>query len=150
MEEDLWQPDEVLVLTVRTRCLDAKSLSGPDRSWIVASLTAQGWTVAAIAARLQCSLRLIQTIKTEPMTRVATFALRLAAEIAEERSLHHLEQAAAAAHAAGQQKRIERLVSQRDTLLAYIQLMRKGADHEAEKSRVSSMRRNPRRRSGAA
>lgn len=116
-------PDEALVLTVRTRCLDMKQLSGPDRSWIVASLTVQGWTVAAIADRLKCSLRLVQTIKTEPMTRVALYALELANELANERALRQLEAADAAFQATAQQATISRLSGQRDALLAQVRAL---------------------------
>lgn len=122
-ETERWQPDEALVLTVRTRSLEMKQLSGPDRSWIVASLTVQGWTVAAIADRLRCSLRLVQTIKTEPMTRVALYALTLAAELADERALRQLETASAAAQALAQQTTIARLSAQRDALLNHVQRM---------------------------
>lgn len=120
-ENERWQPDDALVLTVRTRCLSMKELSGPDRSWIVASLTVQGWTVAAIADRLRCSLRLVQTIKTEPMTRVALYALELGRELADERALRQLEASAAAARDAAQQQVISRLSGQRDALLAHVQ-----------------------------
>lgn len=122
-EDERWQPDEALVLTVRTRSLEMKDLSGPDRSWIVASLTVQGWTVAAIADRLKCSLRLVQTIKTEPMTRVALYALELASELANERAAHHLSVQSATAHAVVQAATISRLSQQRDALLGQVQRM---------------------------
>lgn len=105
------------MLTVRTRCLTMRELSGPDRSWIVASLTVQGWTVAAIADRLKCSLRLVQTIKTEPMTRVALYALEIAHELANERALRLRDAAGAAAQTMIQQQTISRLSGQRDALL---------------------------------
>jgi hypothetical protein len=149
-EDDRWQPDEALVVTVRTRCLEMKELSGPDRSWIVASLTVQGWTVAAIADRLKCSLRLVQTIKTEPMTRVALYALELAAELANERALRHLDAASAAAQAAAQAATISRLSGQRDALLAQVQLLMKGQAHATDPIVLPSVRRPARRRSGAA
>lgn len=125
-EDERWLPDEALVLTVRTRSLDMKQLSGPDRSWIVASLTVQGWTVAAIADRLKCSLRLVQTIKTEPMTRVALYALELASELANERALRQLEATAAMSHATAQQATISRLSGQRDALLVQVRDLMRG------------------------
>lgn len=134
-DDERWQPDEALALTVRTRCVEMRDLSGPDRSWVVASLTVQGWTVAAIADRLKCSLRLVQTIKTEPMTRVALYALERAVELANERALRHYEASAALAQATVQQQVISRLSGQRDALLAQIQLMRR------EQSRVSPISR---------
>lgn len=116
-EEERWKPDEALVLTVRTRCLEMKDLSGPDRSWIVASLTVQGWTVAAIADRLKCSLRLVQTIKTEPMTRVALYALEVAAELATERNERAVEQMSFALQATAWEAERRRLYAQRDALV---------------------------------
>jgi hypothetical protein len=109
-----------------------KELSGPDRSWIVASLTAQGWTVAAIADRLRCSLRLVQTIKTEPMTRVALYALEIARELANERALRQLDAAAAASRAAAHQQMISRLSGQRDALLAHVQVLQRARTPEVK------------------
>lgn len=123
-QEERWQPDEALALTVHTRSLEIRELSGPDRSWIVASLTVQGWTVAAIADRLRCSLRLVQTIKTEPMTRVAVYARELAAELASERARRLYDAAIAQSQITAQQKMISRLSGQRDALLAHIQRSR--------------------------
>lgn len=122
-DDERWQPDEALVVTVRTRCLEMKDLSGPDRSWLVASLTVKGWTVAAIADRMKCSLRLVQTIKTEPMTRVALYALEIAAQLAEERALRNYESARAATQVSVQQQTITRLTAQRDALIAHFQLL---------------------------
>lgn len=135
-EDERWQPDEALALTVRTRSLEVKDLSGPDRSWLVASLTIQGWTVAAIADRLKCSLRLVQTIKTEPMTRVALYALGLAHELADERGLRHVESSLAAGQLAACQREIARLSSQRDALLAQLARMRKEHTNVSDASAV--------------
>ncbi len=123
-EEEPWRPDEALVLTVRTRSLQMKDLSGPDRSWIVASLTVQGWTVAAIADRLKCSLRLVQTIKTEPMTKVALFALEVASELANERNERAVEQVAFGIQATAWKTERRRLVGERDALLSSLALAR--------------------------
>lgn len=119
--EERWYPDEALVLTLETRSLEMRHLSGPDRSWVVASLTVKGWTVAAIADRLRCSLRLVQTIKTEPMTQVALYALALADELASERAAARLAQATAATQARLQADTITRLSGQRDALLGQVQ-----------------------------
>lgn len=123
-EDERWRPDEALVLTVRTRCLQMKDLSGPDRSWVVASLTVQGWTVAAIADRLKCSLRLVQTIKTEPMTQVALFALEVASELANERNERTVEQMAWALQAGAWEAERTRLSGQRDALINALALAR--------------------------
>lgn len=133
MEEPRWQPDPALVLTVRTRTLPISELSGPDRAWIVASLTVEGWTVAAIADRLACSLRLIQQIKAEPMTLVALYALGVERELRHERGLRHLDGRLAAQDAAAKDQRIERLTNQRDRMLDQVVRLQKEADRvEAE------------------
>jgi hypothetical protein len=123
--EDQWQPDHTLALTVRTRSLAISALSAPDRAWIVASLTAEGWTVAAIADRLSCSLRLIQQIKAEPMTIVARYALNVEADLRQERAAAHIADRTAAQAATAQSQMIARLTHQRDVLLDQVALMLK-------------------------
>lgn len=115
-----WEPDDAMVLTVRTRVLPHGQLSGPDRAWVVASLTVQGWTVAAIAERLRCSLRLVQQIKAEPMTLVALYALSMRRQLSDERSLRRLESLAAARQHTTDHATITRITSQRDALLDYL------------------------------
>lgn len=119
-EPDRWHPDTALVFTVRTRSLPIADLSGPDRAWIVASLTVEGWTVAAIADRLVCSLRLIQQIKAEPMTIVALYALGLERKLREEKGLRHLEGRLADQDSAAKDQRIHTLERQRDRMLDQI------------------------------
>lgn len=120
-----WRPDEAMSLTVRTRVLPIAGLSGPDRSWLVAQLTSQGWTVAAIAERLKCSLRLIQQIKAEPMTKVSLYALDLARELRNTQRTQHLEGLAADTNMAALRRQLERTAAQRDVLLdRVIQLQR--------------------------
>lgn len=116
-DSEPWRPDDALVHTVRTRCLPISTLSGPDRSWVVASLTVQGWTVRDIAERLQCSLRLIQMVKAEPMTRVSVYALELAAELTVLGSLRQLESLAAVQRVSALEADVERLRRQRDALI---------------------------------
>lgn len=115
-----WQPDPALVLTVRTRALPISELSGPDRAWVVAALTVQGWTVSAIAERLRCSLRLVQDIKAEPMTKVALYALQLEDDLANERRLRRMEERLATQGVAHLERRIQQLTTQRDILLDQI------------------------------
>lgn len=106
-----------MVVTVRTRSLSMKDLCEEDRSWIVAALTVQGWTAVAIADRLRCSLRLVQTIKTEPMTLMARYAWEQAAALAKEQAERAGEQRSHAAQALGWEAERARLCAQRDALL---------------------------------
>lgn len=119
-EPERWRPDDALVFTVRTRSLVIADLSGPDRAWIVASLTVEGWTVAAIADRLSCSLRLVQQIKAEPMTLVALYALGVERQLREERGLRHLEGRLAAQELLARDHRISQLTAQRDRMLDHL------------------------------
>lgn len=128
-ESERWEPDDALVFTVRTRVLPIGNLSGPDRAWIVASLTIQGWTVASIAGRLKCSLRLIQQIKAEPLTVVAMYALGLQRQLVEERSLRRLECLAASQTLAETEHAVGRLTRQRDALLDRMVELQKEVGH---------------------
>lgn len=131
-DSEPWRPDDALVHTVRTRCLPISTLSGPDRSWVVASLTVQGWTVRDIAERLQCSLRLIQMVKAEPMTRVSVYALELSAELTALGSLRQLETLAHLQRLAALEADVERLRRQRDALINPI---RKAARNDQDQGR---------------
>lgn len=116
-DTERWQPDNALVFAVRARRVPIADLTGPDRAWLVAALTVEGWTVAAIADRLKCSLRLIQQIKAEAMTQVALYALAMERELRNQRALHHMAAHHAAAELAQRDAAIDRLTRQRDTLL---------------------------------
>lgn len=120
-----WAPDAALVVAVRSRSVRVSSLPDPDRSWVVASLTVEGWTVAAIADRLCCSLRLVQQIKAQPMTRIAEFALGVEQSLRQERAIRHLEARTAAHAASRQEQQIARLMTQRDNLLDHIRALPK-------------------------
>lgn len=87
---------------------------------MVASLVADGWTVAAIADRLCCSLRLVQQIKADPMTNVAGYAIDLNQKLLAERALRALESRVAEQNAVEDALRVSRLTSQRDVLLDQI------------------------------
>ena len=139
MDEN-WKPDPALVFAVRARVVPISTLSGPDRAWVVASLTVYGWTVAAIADRLKCSLRLIQQIKAEPMTKVALYAIEREAELLRERGCRRLEHTIAAQEISALQARIARVTMQRDAMLDHLV-------HRKEMSDEPSAAPNPRRQS---
>lgn len=115
--EDRWEPDDGLIYAVQLRPVPIKDLSGPDRAWVVAYLTAQGWTVTSIAERLRCSLRLIQQIKAEPMTLLATYTHGLRRQLEAQGCLHHMEAVALVGDLAAAQARITALERHRDVLL---------------------------------
>lgn len=70
-----WVPDENLVDHVRLTKVDYRRFCLEDRAWIVAGLTVVGYTAEMIAKQLCCSIRTVKSIKAEPMTRVAVYAL---------------------------------------------------------------------------
>lgn len=73
-----WAPDEQLVPAVLAGSAHLMAaLSAPDRAWLVAGLTVAGWPAERIAASCGCSLRLVRTIRADPLTLVCE---RLAAE----------------------------------------------------------------------
>lgn len=51
-------------------------LSPADRAWLVAGLTAAGVTAASIAERLGCSLRLVRSLRADPITQLCECILR--------------------------------------------------------------------------
>lgn len=122
-----WQPDENLIDHARLARLSVTALSGPDRAWVVAGLTAAGWTADAIAHQLRCSLRLVKQIRAEPMTIVAAYALRVRdqahadaarARDAERRHAHAL---------AGLRGELARMTNQRNQLIERRQAVRSRA-----------------------
>lgn len=116
-ETERWMPDEALVPTLHTRSLPIAGLSGPDRAWAVAALTVEGWTVAAIADRLRCSLRLIQQIKAEPMTLVAMHALALEQRLRHQDALGRLANLQHSRELTERDSEVSRLRRQRDILM---------------------------------
>lgn len=68
-----WEPDAQLVAAALAGGRSARplrDLGPPDRSWVVAGLTAAGLTADEIADILDCSLRSIRTVRAEDMTQV--------------------------------------------------------------------------------
>lgn len=115
--EERWQPDDGLIYAVQHRPVPIADLSGPDRAWIVAYLAAAGWTVASIAERLRCSLRLVQQIKAEPMTQVAMLAHDQRRDLAAMASLQCMQTTLLLQDLARAQERLGALERQRDVFL---------------------------------
>lgn len=114
---DRWQPDENLIDHTRLCPLPITRLSGPDRAWVVAGLTAQGWTAEETARQLKCSLRLIRQIRAEPMYQVARYALVLRDQVltADVRMADQTRQANRTI--AGLQAELRRVTNQRNKLI---------------------------------
>lgn len=73
---DRWEPDTQLIASYLANARPELKLSPADRAWVVAGLTLAGKTAEDIAERLGCSLRLIRTIRADPMTQVCVFYQR--------------------------------------------------------------------------
>lgn len=65
-----WEPDEQLIASARNGGRRMADLSAADRCWAVAGLTRLGLTAAETADLLDCSLRLVRTVRADPMTLV--------------------------------------------------------------------------------
>lgn len=66
-------------------------LCAPDRAWIVAGLTLADLTAKDIADRLDCSLRLVRSIRAEPSTQVCYIAQKESRNFANELRLERSE-----------------------------------------------------------
>jgi len=89
---DRWEPDAQLVASYLAGARPDLRLTVADRCWVVAGLTLAGKTAEDIAERLGCSLRLVRTIRAEPMTQVCLFYQRESAVFSDELRLARNEQ----------------------------------------------------------
>lgn len=108
MPEQRWSPDELLIPAVLcggTRRMS--DLSAADRAWLVAGLTRAGVTAESIADRMSCSLRLVRTIKADPMTALATMMQAESDNFANEMRLLRSEHSRALAAADAAQAELE-------------------------------------------
>lgn len=84
-----WEPDGQLIPAYLTGARPELRLSTADRAWVVAGLTLAGKTAEDIAERIGCSLRLVRTIRADPLTQVCLFYQR---EVETFRSEIHMAQ----------------------------------------------------------
>ena len=74
-ETERWQPDIQLVPALLSGSrVTMRDLDAPDRCWAVAGLTRAGLTADEMADRLCCSLRLVRTVRADPMTELCLLA----------------------------------------------------------------------------
>lgn len=89
---DRWKPDEQLVPAILAGSGRKMSqLQTPDRCWAVAGLTLAGLTAEEIADRMDCSLRLVRSIRAEDMTQVCTYSQRESRTFTDEIRMAHSE-----------------------------------------------------------
>ncbi|QIG58997.1 HNH endonuclease [Gordonia phage AnClar] len=111
-EPTRWEPDEHIVAAARAGRLTMADLDSPDRAWVVAHLTAEGMTAADAADRLSCSVRLIKTVRADPMTAVVALLIAETAAFEGESRLLRSELAVANTAAAQCAAETERLRAQ--------------------------------------
>ena len=114
MQPDHWEPDEQLVPAVLSRTTAARmsELGAPDRCWVVAGLTLAGLTAEDIADRLSCSLRLVRSLRAEPMTAVCSRMQTESSHFADELRLARSEQRHSALLLAAAELEVTRLRAQ--------------------------------------
>lgn len=93
------------------------ALAEPDRCWVVAGLGKAGLTAEEIADRLGCSLRLVRTVRAEPLTAVCTVLLSEASAFNDELRLARSEQTRLATELAETIAECQRLRGQIDRLI---------------------------------
>ena len=103
-----WEPDEQLVHSVLAH-RSVGDLTVHDRAWVVAGLTRAGLTAEDIADRLSCSLRLVRTIRADPMTQVCSRMQAESEHFADEIRLLRSELRASAARASAAELEVSRL-----------------------------------------
>ncbi len=119
-----WLPDDGLVEKARMMGQPIISMSNADRTWVVVSLSALGWTAQDIADRLSCSLRLIRNIKAEPAAQLAAYALGLRSQIIAIAGTCRLEVSGLRYVLDAQTVQLENLQRQRADLIRQLQLER--------------------------
>ncbi|WP_280420055.1 hypothetical protein [Nocardia carnea] len=79
-----WEPDSHLIDAAISGRVRSTDLDPSDRAWLVAHLTHRGYDNNLIAGWLRCSVRTIQTARTEPVAVLTTRLLQ--AEAAAEKA----------------------------------------------------------------
>lgn len=116
-----WVPDEQLVASVLgspRAWRGATELSGPDRAWLVAGLTAAGLTAADIAGRLSCSVRLVKSIRADDLAAVSVWAQREVGKLADVARVERVAHEATRQELGRVRAEAARLRSQVDELVA--------------------------------
>lgn len=117
-EADRWEPDHQLIPAFLVAPRPELKLSVADRAWVVAGLTLAGKTAEDIAERLGVSLRLIRSIRSEPMTQVCTFYQTEVEMFANELRLATSERRTAELELDDERKELERTRTQLANLIA--------------------------------
>lgn len=118
---ETWTPDDNLIDAARAGKLSAHTLTPHDRCWVVAGLTAAGVTAERTAELLGCSLRLVRSIRAEPMTLVATYVAGWRREVEALKVSARVDARAARLEVEDHRLTAERYRAQRDDLLDAIE-----------------------------
>lgn len=114
-----WQPDEgVVPAYLAGGGKPMRDLLLADRCWVVASLTHAGCTADYIRQRMDCSLRLVRTVRAEPMTAVCLMYLTEAAVFADELRLSRQDRRSIEENTVAMEAKLSRVTAERDRLIA--------------------------------
>lgn len=112
-----WEPDEHLIACARSGGKRMADLDAPDRSWVVAGLTLQGLTADETADLLGCSLRLVRSVRADPMTLVCTRLMEESEHFSHELRLAQSERRAALRDLASMTSDRDRIKAQLDRVI---------------------------------
>lgn len=115
-----WEPDGHLVAAVLSAPKASRrmtELSNADRAYLVAGLTLAGMTAKDIAERLDCSLRLVRSIRAEDMTQVCVVWMQETREIGDDLRTERCDHALTRRELAEAQTKEARLQMQLDKLV---------------------------------
>ena len=113
-----WAPDlQLIPAVVAGSGRKMSQLTTPDRCWVVAGLTLLGLTAEEIADRLDCSLRLVRSIRAEDMTAVCTYVQTESKNFTDELRLAQMHGRQAAGMLAQSQSELERTKGKLDRMI---------------------------------
>lgn len=117
-ERRRWSPDLQLIPAVMAGGGRKMSqLPTPDRCWVVAGLTLMGLTAEEIADRLDCSLRLVRSIRAEDMTAVCTYVQTESRNFSDELRLAQSQSRSTVTRLAEVESQLERTKAQLDRMI---------------------------------
>lgn len=116
-EVQRWEPDDQLIASYLAGPRPELDLSPADRSWVVAGLTLAGHTAEDIAERIGRSLRLVRTVRSDPMTLVCMFYQLESATFENEQRLANSQSESLARELSSAQQELARVRNQLNRLI---------------------------------
>jgi hypothetical protein len=136
-----WCPDENLIAHARLGGISIKGLEGPDRAWVVAGLQVSGLTADDTARALGCSLRLVRSIRAEPMTKLAVYTMTLLDRLDGVMAASMLYEHDRECEVAALYRELTRLSRQRDKLIGDLARARQRVAQRAQRAATTPQTR---------